>query len=105
MSHSTDEKHTPGPWRLMTVPMVMHPTRDGVAIANLCVEFVPSEGYHNENRQEAMANARLIAAAPDLLEALTIARSMLPKRDDELADAPLYDKIDAAITRATQTEG
>ena len=52
-------QHTPGPWwhsglEVGTVPMMM------VKVAKVS----------GANHQEAQANARLIAAAPDLLEAL-----------------------------------
>lgn len=49
--------------------MVFHPTLEGVAIANLGVCFKPVNGYHEDEIQERNANAHLIAAAPDLLEA------------------------------------
>lgn len=50
--------------------MVMHPDKRGVAIANLGHCFGPSEGFHDADTAERNANARLIAAAPDLLDAL-----------------------------------
>lgn len=82
-------KHTPGPWRLENDAqgpcIVLHPTKHGVAIAALTSAFSPANGFHdpvtdtpeacNEAyggvtyRSERVANARLIAAAPDLLEA------------------------------------
>jgi hypothetical protein len=82
--------HTPGPWLLASDAqgpcMVMHPTLRGVAIANLGEAFVPANGYHSPTTSagepcaeaptrvthhgERVANARLVAAAPDLLAAL-----------------------------------
>lgn len=83
--------HTPASWRMATDAqgpcMVMHPTRAGVAIASLTSTFNPANGLHEdwecwlENGRldeaatdariaERNANARLIAAAPDLLAAL-----------------------------------
>jgi hypothetical protein len=57
-------KHTPGPWKIegekMTVPKVVDP-KSGDLIASI---YVPS-------------NARLIAAAPDLLEACKLAYPLL----------------------------
>lgn len=82
--------HTPGPWRLGEDAQgpctVLHPTRDGVAIASLTSTHVPANGFHDDwyvygedgvldtaaTRQridERNANARLIAAAPDLYDA------------------------------------
>jgi len=52
-------KHTPGPWRLDAHNNVMH--KDGL-VAFPCI----SGGFPQE------ANARLIAAAPELLEALQV---------------------------------
>jgi len=62
----TNTQHTPGPWLINTlevVPFSIHAHRG-------CVAEV-SRGTMNEVKaDEIEANARLIAAAPDLLEAL-----------------------------------
>jgi hypothetical protein len=65
--------------------MIMHPKKPGVAIASLTNTFLPTNGFHSPtvnkpvkcpsaylgttHRPERVANAYLIAAAPDLLEA------------------------------------
>ena len=61
-------QHTPGPWRFTT---------DCIAIWNgpnarkaLQIADLGSEGSPNIDVAETLANARLIAAAPDLLAAL-----------------------------------
>ena len=84
-------QHTPGPWwhsglEVGTVPMMM------VKVANVS----------GANYEEAKANARLIAAAPDLLEALNALvaahGSILDLREsDELKLAR------AAIAKATES--
>ena len=66
-------EHTPGPW------VIDHETRP----AGVCVVYNTSHpngfvyirgalGYWDADRDENMANARLIAAAPELLEALEL---------------------------------
>jgi hypothetical protein len=55
-------KHTPGPWKAIRALIVMDVAERPV-IAQMCD---PAGSYH-----EMQANARLIAAAPDMLEALT----------------------------------
>lgn len=62
-------KHTPGPWNVDFIDGV-----DGVFAAGdkrICqVNEVDIVGWNVRFRDESEANGRLIAAAPDLLEAL-----------------------------------
>jgi hypothetical protein len=70
------DKHTPGPWMTDADWMTDEPvvrTPDGDVIAACCALL---EG-------EAPANARLIAAAPDLLEAC---RAMLQAADELMTE-------------------
>jgi len=63
------QTHTPGPWSHANPNVAgnMNVRGDGKDIA--CV-YAPEWGYDAPtNRLESAANARLIAAAPDLLEA------------------------------------
>ena len=68
---TTPRKHTPGPW-------TMHPRFDdgaevrAIAPVAWCgvATTVGSSGSQSIDAAEARANARLIAAAPDLLDAL-----------------------------------
>ena len=57
--------HTPGPWK----------TRDPSSVYDALGRYIHQGSgtmpeHHSLPREEAAANARLIAAAPDLLEAL-----------------------------------
>ena len=101
--------YTPGPWAVSTVPIqssgggcVCH--QIGPFSACIYDDWRPSErGFDSAT---LAANARLIAAAPELLEAL---RSILngsirisDKRDDMLSEHdPKVISARAAITRAT----
>lgn len=109
-------EHTPGPWLLAEDAqgpcMVMHPAREGVAIASLTGTFTPTNGFHDdwltfdaqrrvnhsatERRiAERNANARLIAAAPELLAALD---GMIGLIDLVLS----HDDIPAVLARALE---
>lgn len=89
-------KHTPGPWAVSTrgvgAPMIWG---NGHEVAQ--VRYWSG----SENVDEVDVNARLIAAAPELLEAAKIADNLLSIRDAEpdIVDA-LYN-LRIAITRAT----
>ena len=99
--------HTKGPWRSSSIN-VSHPsvsrafavieTHDGThRIANIQSDL---------DDQVCLANARLIATAPELLEALEIARNGLQWFIDDNgggneADYEALKQIDAAIAKAT----
>lgn len=73
-------KHTPGPWEaignLVRAPMVQpEGLPRGIQIADC------RDGYFLSHTEEAKANARLIAAAPELLEALMLAQSIIGLSD------------------------
>ena len=65
--------HTPGPWKSHCLDSIslfpQHVVAENGAIVARCI---PTSGQvvWNVSNQEAEANARLIAAAPELLEAL-----------------------------------
>ncbi len=87
-------KHTPGPWDVES---------DGtsVAMANQVCVVAPSPDWADNDTTKA--NARLIAAAPELLEALSIVSRWLPAGDiarpDQIA---IRDTVRAAIAKATE---
>lgn len=94
-------KHTPGPWR--TLPeevdkdyVRVRGTRLGLRykIANVLTTIY--EGVPAREADETRANAALIAAAPDLLEALQALLAIYPYPDNETTDAAR-----AAIAKAT----
>lgn len=105
-------QHTPGPWKVNTaqkeswnsVGLIIH-APDGSAIAM-------SGGY---NSDECKSNARLIAAAPKMLEALKEAEARLrslahifnaPNFTDRYDDGPLTERTLGIVTDAiAQAEG
>lgn len=83
-------KHTPGPWRVTDLDQ--HP---GIENHNESVSIIifgyrkgldtnpyDDSGVRGKTRKEAIANAHLIAAAPDLLEALESIVECLEYSDD-----------------------
>jgi hypothetical protein len=60
----SNAKHTPGPWN-----QAPYSPTDVVANGDTMVAMA-REGLNGIERDKAIANARLIAAAPDLLDAL-----------------------------------
>lgn len=103
-------KGTPGPWEVVNGTDIFTPLaarngagtaaheKDGWHIADCSMgETQTEDGTENIPHREQLANARLTAAAPELLEALEIAREFA------LAEAEADDLafIDAAIAKAT----
>ena len=99
-------KHTPGPWLFRIAP-----TSAGlchiVSAADWKGAFIYGDGIRKgvddalPKAQELAANARLIAAAPDLLRYLKEARRTLEMWKGVAPAVSLCADIDAAIARAT----
>lgn len=84
------DKHTEGPWEIQGDTYV--------TINSLIIAHCKQDGHASLN--EAMANARLIAAAPDLLAALERARYGLSNYMTQRDKLVLISDIEAAISRA-----
>ena len=89
----SEAKHTPGPWEC-----------DGDLVHKDGFEIAIVEAHYEDYVELQQANARLIAAAPDLLEALKVMvyleESNLRGEDDEdVCDELLFAR--AAISKAT----
>lgn len=69
MSEAT--KHTPGPWKAKTLEEWVE-GKGGLVVIDAPGKWLSlaNAHIHRDSREEGEANARLIAAAPDLLEAL-----------------------------------
>ena len=87
-------EHTPGPWR------VVRPEYTNEHLTRI-VPRVRQDGsfpfYCSLGGENREANARLIAAAPELLEAC---RELLEWTRDCVLNAHTLEKIEAAITKA-----
>lgn len=87
-------KGTPGPWHVSNEGRLLIRDDDWLGIV------ADSLGYNSE--EEEMANARLIAAAPELLDQLIRLRNKIadyhPDDDDHL------DVVDAVINKALGRE-
>ena len=90
-------KHTPGPW--IAVGYQVEVERDDVPDICSCDPENIDQEHLNWDEKTVMANARLIAAAPDLLEAL---REFLECGVNAGSNEELKQKCRAAIAKATE---
>jgi hypothetical protein len=108
-------KHTAGEWRLDPRSPGDVETPAGVQIAFGLAASQVGEEWHIKGPcppdDEAAANARLIAAAPDLLEAArkadAVLRTMYPTVASDRDAAKVreaFDAMSAAIIKATETD-
>lgn len=96
-------KHTPGPWRFNAHGAIFGPGGEPI---QTCGEYAIRFG---EGTEEAFANARLIAAAPDLLKACKMAfKDLEPFEWTDLPDGyavlATVRKLRAAIKKAELME-
>ncbi len=93
------EQHTPGPWSAM-------PYERSVAIFSDDAYIAAVYDGPQIDRDQRLANARLMAAAPELLAALQAVWEAYEEgyETEELTPA-VADKVHAAIARATGQEG
>ena len=101
-----ETKHTPGPWKSEGYGIWSSVGGENRRVA--CTEYDRGEGpYKVKTEQEAVSNARLIAAAPDLLaaliELLDQAGEVYPHFESERGQANIA-QARAAISRATGQE-
>jgi hypothetical protein len=90
-------KHTPGPWIAVGYQVEI----ESETVADICTtnaHLFGQPGLHNDAR--AMANARLIAAAPDMLKMLEVARDSLEVSNYEGEEDEVLAAIASVIARA-----
>lgn len=81
--------HTKGPWYVFTCDGKIDPW-PGIESDSLSIitfgEFGDSHGVRGESEEEALANAHLISAAPDLLEAVRLLLSEWSETNDDIRE-------------------
>jgi hypothetical protein len=95
-------KHTPGPWEaLFNGHYWEFVNSESFQIGDVCASQYDGDRHtkENPNYDLAKANAHLIAAAPELLHALQMARSYIIASGAKHWEKDLA-KVDAAIAKA-----
>lgn len=96
-----DTKHTPGPWRVEG--MLTHRVKPGHIISHGLNEYRDGPaGYVCDTLGTTFWDARLIAAAPELLEAL---RGLVAYVDENVAQADVGPHIDRALDAISKATG
>lgn len=90
-------KHTPGPWQINPVNAQVDAFNTGEGLA-ICKMLWPTK---LRSEAETEANARLIAAAPELYEAVSRARRHAMNIGLDAEGSTYIHILDAAIARAT----
>ena len=93
----TQTAHTPGPWRAGA--STFYPGLDGPLTMRVYTDHQPTE--FEVTGDNIAANACLIAAAPDLLDALTECVALMHADNPADGWADAIDTARAAIARAT----
>ena len=102
---STKTKHTPGPWRIDPEYEFDIQGANGTVEVAVIIDDAPSWKVPGPDFDTAAANARLIAAEPELLEALKRAERDLVHLLDrdgrgESVNDPTLEIVRAAIAKA-----
>lgn len=90
---------TPGPWKSPRYAPWMVVAEDALP-GDRCLAETHEDRRVGRTKEEAHANARLMAAAPDLLEALVECESALSLLHHRAADALPRHEVDHRIGRA-----
>lgn len=97
-----ETKHTKGEWivnkRVAGVEVAIH-SETGTRICE--VKSYPSRSFNDPTTKTANYNAKLIAAAPDLLDALIMAKHEIETNGGVTPRTHLMPTIESAIQKAT----
>jgi hypothetical protein len=93
-------KHTPGPWGIESDKFSLiwiGPMRpDGIKVADIVVRLDHGSDYRPEYNARQEANAKLIAAAPELLQ---LAKDLLEQVEDEWPGCALVERANQLLSR------
>lgn len=99
-----ETKHTPGPWRVAKMRAMTGPTEEMLAVEGGIETDAPERvariGF--EVTKTAEADARLIAATPELLEAAIELKDVCNRPSAARTRAEAWRKLDKAIAKALQ---
>jgi hypothetical protein len=97
-------EHTPGPWQAEFGEAVYVLDRERGRVCTINWLRGPHGSLGRRTDEEGVSNARLIAAAPDLLEALLwlqLYAEVQVRNHPDATDTPNWKKVLAAIAKAT----
>ena len=95
-------RHTPGSWHLELLPNGAFWVMTHAPLDMQDPPTIARRGEWGHNAEQSHANARLIAAAPDLLEALQACVEVAEGKGPGAAGWMAIDKARAAIAKATR---
>lgn len=106
----TEVKYTPGPWFIERITQsdyehlyISHESKTrSQIIADLHCPISKYQDGHQELNENKMANARLITAAPELLEAIEGLRDEFRRNVGNCTSHDAWNRACAAIAKATQ---
>ena len=93
-------KHTPGPWTV-NIPNNRETAIRGIHGGDYVIADILNDGYEDDEQE---ANARLIAASPDMLEALRRVAN-LNENAGEIGDGMLRTIVAEARAAIAKAEG
>ena len=99
-------KHIPGPWSYTPLAKGMRISAD--TKTSLALVLVPQ--YYDSEKEAQLANARLIASAPELLEALEEVLELMGEidattREDDDGNEVFYHEVQAAYDAIAKAKG
>ena len=96
-------KHTKGEWYYVDGNDSSCEVNVGETVVSIC-RWEKNSGIMSINREEMEANAKIISAAPDLLEALIEAKELIGnfRLKIPVPTQDVWEKIDNAINKATK---